>query len=132
MEYQNWEVNLDLPDPEAWLAQAVQCRQNGATLTLDIPPRCDQVMAVLGALVDRVKNHQLGPDGKPIPERWLAAVKCFAEVGKVWMEPAISAAAGLYFSAPGDKGASIVKANSENPEFSALVLDIHKNVSAAN
>jgi len=132
LEYQNWEVNLDLPDPEVWLAQSMQCRQNGATLTLDIPPRCDQVMAVLGALVDRVKNHQLGPDGKPTPERWLAAVKCFAEVGKVWMEPAISAAAGLYFSAPGDKGASIVKANSENPEFSALVLDIHKNVTAAN
>lgn len=131
MEYQNWEVNLDLPDPETWLSQAAQCRQSGATLTLAIPPRCDQVMAVLGALVDRVKNHLIGTDGKPTADRWLAAVKCFAEVGKVWMEPAISAAGGLYFSAPNDRGQSLVKANSENTQFSALVLDIHKNVSAA-
>ena len=37
---------------------------------------------MLGALVDRVKNYHLGPNGKPTEVRWLAAVDCFAEVAE--------------------------------------------------
>ncbi len=50
-------------DPAAF---AEFCRQTKVDGTV--------VMAVLGALVDRVKNHQLGPDGKPTERRWLAAI----------------------------------------------------------
>ena len=67
---------------------------------MDIPPRCDQVMAALAALVDRVKNHNPAPNGKPTEGRWLAALDCFAEVAKEWLEPAIAAAGGLYFAVP--------------------------------
>ena len=61
LEFQDWESKLDLPSPEDWIAKAVDARAAGAPLVLDIPPRSDQVMAVLGALTDRVKNYQLGP-----------------------------------------------------------------------
>ena len=56
---------------------------------------------------------------------------CFAAVAKTWGEPAIAAAGTLYFCAPGDKGKSLVRANVEYPDFSAMVLDIHKNVTTA-
>ena len=65
LEYQTWESQLDLPDPEAWIYKATAARTGGSPLALGIPPRCDQVMAVLGALVDRVKNYDTGTNGKP-------------------------------------------------------------------
>jgi hypothetical protein len=83
-------------------------------------------MACLGALVDRVKNHQLGPDGKPTEQRWLAAIDCFAEVAKSWLEPAIAAAGGLYFVVP--HASVLVKAPLE---FSNKVLQVHRNITAA-
>jgi hypothetical protein len=102
IEYQNWEQSLDLPDPEDWILHAKLCRAQGLPLAdkLDIPPRCDQVMAALGALVDRVKHFQLGTDGKPTPERWLAGVDCLAEVAKRWLEPAVVAGGPLFFAVP--------------------------------
>jgi hypothetical protein len=127
MEFQTWEQSLDLPDPEAWLAQAETARTGATALALDIPPRCDQVMAALAALVDRVKNHNLGPNGKPTEGRWLAAVDCFAEVAKCWLEPAIAAAGPLYFAVP---HASVL---AKTPmDFSNTVLQVHKNIMAAN
>ena len=96
-------------------------------LALDIPPRCDQVMAALAALVDRVKNHNLGPNGKPTEGRWLAAVDCFAEVAKCWLEPAIAAAGPLYFAVP--HASVLVKAPAD---FSNTVLQVHKNIMAAS
>lgn len=127
MEFQSWEQSLDLPDPEEWLAKADAARSCGSELALDVPPRCDQVMAVLGALVDRVKNHGTDSNGKPTDARWLAAVDCFAEVAKTWLEPAIAAAGGLYFSVP--HATVLMKAPAE---FSQVVLDTHKNIMAAN
>jgi len=130
LEFQTWEQSLDLPDPEEWIGKAVASRVppkgSASGLALDIPPRCDQVMAVLGALVDRVKNYQIGPSGKPTPERWLAAVDCFAEVAKSWLEPAIAAAAGLYFVVP--HASVLVKAPTD---FSNVVLQVHRNITAA-
>jgi hypothetical protein len=126
LEFQTWEQSLDLPDPEAWLAKANAARTAGIGLVLDIPPRCDQVMAALAALVDRVRNHNLSPNGKPTEGRWLAAVDCFAEVAKEWLEPAIAAAAGLYFAVP--HASVLVKAPTD---FSNTVLQIHKNIMAA-
>ena len=127
LEFQTWEQSLDLPDPEAWLAKANAARTAGIGLVLDIPPRCDQVMAALAALVDRVKNHNVAPNGKPTEGRWLAAVDCFAEVAKEWLEPAIAAAAGLYFAVP--HASVLVKAPAD---FSNTVLQVHKNIMAAN
>ncbi len=86
LEFQDWESKLDLPSPEDWIAKAVNARAAGAPLVLDIPPRSDQVMAVLGALTDRVKNYQLEGNGKPTEGRWLAAVDCYAAVAKTWVE----------------------------------------------
>jgi hypothetical protein len=129
LEFQTWEQSLDLPDPEDWLGKAADWRSNGpkgGALALDIPPRCDQVMAALAALVDRVKNHNLGPNGKPTEGRWLAAVDCFAEVAKYWLEPAIAAAGPLYFAVP---HASVL---AKTPmDFSNTVLQVHKNIMAA-
>jgi hypothetical protein len=126
LEYQTWESQLDLPDPEAWLYKATAARTGGSPLALDVPPRCDQVMAVLGALVDRVKNYDTGTNGKPTEARWLAALDCFAEVAKTWLEPAIAAAAGLYFCVP--HASVLVKAPAE---FSNVVLQVHRNITAA-
>ncbi len=126
LEFQTWEQSLDLPDPEAWLAQAETARTGATALALDVPPRCDQVMAVLAALVDRVKNHNLGPNGKPTEGRWLAAVDCFSEVAKCWLEPAIAAAGPLYFAVP---HASVL---AKTPmDFSNTVLQVHKSIMAA-
>jgi len=126
LEFQTWEQSLDLPDPEAWLSQAETARAGATALALDVPPRCDQVMAALAALVDRVKNHSLGPNGKPTEARWLAAVDCFAEVAKCWLEPAIAAAGPLYFAVP--HASVLIKAPTD---FSNTVLQIHKNIMAA-
>ena len=126
IEYQTWEQALDLPDPEDWIAKAMAARAAGLPLVLDIPPRCDQIMVVLGALVDRVKNHNLDANGKPTEARWLAAVDCFAEVAKTWLEPAIAAAGGLYFAVP--HASVLVKAPAE---FNQTVLEVHKNVMSA-
>ncbi len=132
LEFQTWEQSLDLPDPEDWLGKAADWRSNGPkggalALALDVPPRCDQVMAALAALVDRVKNHNLGPNGKPTEARWLAAVDCFAAVAKRWLEPAIAAAGPLYFAVP--HASVLVKAPAD---FSNTVLQVHKNIMAAN
>jgi hypothetical protein len=127
LEYQTWEQSLDLPDPENWLLAAIGARANNEALQLNIPPRCDRVMAVLAALVDRVKNHNLDTNGKPTEGRWLAAVDCFAEVAKGgWLEPAIAAAGPLYFSVP--HASVLVKAPTD---FSNTVLQVHKNIMAA-
>jgi hypothetical protein len=129
LEFQTWEQNLDLPDPEDWLGKAADCRKkgpSGGALALDIPPRCDQVMAALAAVVDRVKNHALEPNGKPSEVRWLAAVDCFAEVAKQWIEPAIAAAGPLYFVVP--HASVLVKAPAD---FSNAVLQVHKSIMAA-
>ena len=130
LEFQTWEQSLDLPDPEGWLSDAINHRAahpNGdmTAMALDIPPRCDQVMAALAALVDRVKNHNLGPNGKPTEGRWLAAVDCFAEVAKCWLEPAIAAAGPLYFAVP--HASVLIKAPTD---FSNTVLQVHKNIMA--
>jgi len=69
LQFQTWEQSLDLPDREAWIAKADAARTSGLSLSLDVPPRCDQVMAALAALVDRVKNHNLGPNGRPTEDR---------------------------------------------------------------
>jgi len=128
LEYQTWEQNLDLPDTEDWLAIAAHHRKGNGSggMALAIPPRCDQVMAVLGALVDRVKRFHLDPSGKPTQDRWLAAVDCFAEVAKCWLEPAIAAAGPLYFAVP--HASVLVKAPTD---FSNTVLQVHKNIMAA-
>ncbi len=126
LEFQTWEQSLDLPDPEVWLSQAEMARMATTGLALDVPPRCDQVMAALAALVDRVKNHNLGPNGKPTEGRWLAAVDCFAQVAKQWLEPAIAAAGPLYFAVP--HASVLVKAPTD---FSNTVLQVHKNIMAA-
>jgi hypothetical protein len=129
LEYQTWEQSLDLPDLEEWILKATLSRampQVPFGPELQIPPRCDQIMAVLGALVDRVKNYQLAPDGKPTEERWLAALDCFAEVSKQWLEPAVAAAAVLYFAVP--NASVLIKAP---PEFTNVVLQVHRNIKAA-
>ena len=51
---------------------------------------------------------------------------CFAEVAKEWLEPAIAAAAGLYFAVP--HASVLVKAPTD---FSNTVLQVHKNIMAA-
>jgi len=128
LEYQTWEQSLDLPDPETWLAKAGAARTAGTPLVLDdIPPRCDQVMAALAAVVDRVKHHNLGPDGKPTEERWLAAVDCFAGVAVAGnQELAISVGGPLYFAVP--NAGCLTKAP---VNFSNMVLQIHRNIMAA-
>ncbi len=128
LEYQTWEQALDLPDPEDWLAIAANHRKGNGSggMALAIPPRCDQVMAVLAALVDRVKRFGLDPSGKPTEARWLAAVDCFAEVAKCWLEPAIAAAGPLYFAVP--HASVLVKAPAD---FSNRVLEVHRSISAA-
>ena len=126
LEFQEWERNLDLPSPEDWITKAISARAAGAPLTLDIPPRSDQVMAVLGALTDRVQNYQLGQDGKPTEERWLAAVDCYAEVAKTWVELAVSAGAPLYACV--SDASVLMKAP---VEFTNQVLEIHRNLIAA-
>jgi hypothetical protein len=129
LEFQTWEQSLDLPDPEDWILKAKLSRampQVPLGPELHIPQRCDQVMAVLGSLVDRVKNHALEANGKPSEVRWLAAVDCFAEVAKQWLEPAIAAAGSLYFAVP--HASVLVKAPAE---FSNTVLQVHKNIMAA-
>jgi hypothetical protein len=128
LEFQTWEQSLDLPDPEEWLLKAQMSRSLPVPLgpQLNIPPRCDQIMAALAALVDRVKNHSLGPNGKPTEARWLAAVDCFAEVAKCWLEPAIAAAGPLYFVVP--HASVLVNAPAD---FSNRVLEVHRNISAA-
>ena len=134
LEYQEWESKLDLPDPETWIAHAIKVRQGHATWDLDIPPRCDQVMAVLSSLVDRVKNHDLDPKtGKPTEARWLAGVDCFAEVAKNHMELAIDGAAGLFTAMPHTKDAQELCALvAKTPrDFCNSVLAIHRNIEAA-
>ncbi|MGD0382254.1 MAG: hypothetical protein ABSA77_01955, partial [Thermoguttaceae bacterium] len=130
IEYQTWEQNLDLPDPEDWIAIAINNRGEKDPFDLSgnlaIPPRSDQIMAILGALVDRVKNYELDKNGKPPEVRWLAAVDCFAEVAKTWIEPAIAAAGGLYFAVP--SAATLLKAPAA---FNETVLEVHKNIMAA-
>ena len=126
LEYMTWEQRLDLPDPEAWITQAIDARQAGRPLGLSIPSRCDQVMAVLGALVDRVKNYSLEPNGKPPEARWLAGVDCFAEVAKTWLELAIDSAKSLYFCIPSP--AIIAKGPAD---FNQTVMEVYKNVMAA-
>jgi hypothetical protein len=54
-------------------------------------------------------------------------VDCIAEVAKQWLEPAIAAAAGLYFAVP--HASALVKAPTG---FSNTVLQVHKNIMAAN
>jgi hypothetical protein len=128
LEFQNWEQNLDLPDPENWLAHAELSRaaKSKAPINLDIPPRCDQVMAVLSGLVDRVKHYNLDDKGQPTEARWLAATDCFAEVGKIWLESAIAGAADLYFAAPNAE--CFTKANKE---FTLKVLETYRHITAA-
>ena len=126
LEFQNWERELDLPSPEDWIAKAIAARTAGVPLVLDIPPRSDQVMAVLGALTNQVTNYQLGSDGKPTEARWLAAVDCYAEVAKTWVELAVSAGSPLYLCVP--DASVLMKAPIE---FSNQVLEIHRNLMAA-
>jgi hypothetical protein len=47
-------------------------------------------------------------------------------VAKTWLEPAIAAAAGLYFVVP--HASVLVKAPTE---FSNVVLQVHRNITAA-
>ncbi|MFZ1935899.1 MAG: hypothetical protein WCB27_13905 [Thermoguttaceae bacterium] len=65
-------------------------------------------------------------NGKPTEGRRLAAVDCFAEVAKRWLEPAIAAAGPLYFAVP--HASVLVKAPAD---FSNTVLQVHKNIMAA-
>ena len=70
-----------------------------------------------------MKNYDLGPNGKPTEARWLAAVDCYTEVGKVWLELAISAGAPLYACVP---DASVLM---KSPmEFTNQVLQVHRNL----
>jgi hypothetical protein len=126
LEFQYWESKLDLPDPEEWILKATLSRampQVPLGPELNVPPRSDQVMAVLGALTDRVKNYDLADNGKPTERRWLAAVDCYAEVAKTWLELAISAGAPLYGCVP---EASVLM---KSPmEFTNQVLQVHRNL----
>ncbi len=65
-------------------------------------------------------------NGKPTEGRRLAAVDCFAEVAKRWLEPAIAAAGPLYFAVP--HASVLVKAPTD---FSNTVLQVHKSIMAA-
>ena len=70
MEFQTWEINLDLPDPEDWIDAAIRARRGACVLSneLEIPGQCDRVMAILGALVDAVGRRNLTTEGKIDPE----------------------------------------------------------------
>ena len=54
-------------------------------------------------------------------------MNCFAEMTKCWLEPAIAAAGPLYFAVP--HASVLTKAPTE---FSNTVLQVHKNILAAN
>jgi len=134
-EYQIWEAALDLPDPELWIIWALNKRAGHTVHDLDIPPRCDQVMAVLSSLVDRVKNHNLDKNGKPTAARWLAAVDCMAEVAKTRVELTIAPATALFSNGgtPYYKdGAELMALLHKCPkDYKDLAISIHKNVNAA-
>jgi hypothetical protein len=136
-EYQIWEAALDLPDPEEWMLHARLCRDKDMPLAdkLTIPPRCDQVMAVLSSLVDRVKNHNLDQNGKPTAARWLAAVDCMAEVAKTRVELTIAPASALFGkeATPHYKdGEELMALIRKCPQdWKDLAVSIHKNVNAA-
>lgn len=96
LEYQQWEANLDLPDPEAWLALAADFRSRGDVLTLDVPDRGDKVMAVMAGVLDRVKNHSMdSTTGRISESRWLAGIDCCVTVAETAREVAMVTAAEL-------------------------------------
>jgi hypothetical protein len=67
-EFTNWLAALDLPDPEAWLAEAQRCQTSGDALNLEteIPMRCDQQIVVTSAVCSAVARRNT-------KERWEAA-----------------------------------------------------------
>ena len=71
-------------------------------------------------------SDRVNADRKPAEGCWLAAVDCFAEVAKCWLEPAIAAVGPLYFAVP--HASVLVKAPAD---FSDTVLQVHKNIMAA-
>lgn len=66
-QYERWEEDLDLPDPEVWLDRAIQARKTGVALDFEVPDRTDKVIACLGSLLERVSIKNTAP-------RWIASV----------------------------------------------------------
>jgi hypothetical protein len=89
-EFRAWEQELDLPDPEALIQKAMEAQKAGRSLDeIPIPDRSDKVLAMIGALSDRVLNHG------NTRQRWEAAMGILGEVWKSWKEVAIIGGASL-------------------------------------
>lgn len=89
-EFRIWEQELDLPDPEELIQKATDAQKAGRSLDeIPIPDRSDKVLAMIGALSDRILNHG------NTRARWEAAMGVVGEVWKSWREVAIIGGASL-------------------------------------
>lgn len=84
MEFLNWAVELDLPDPETVLANPQALR---------LPSRGDRAYAVLGSLVAAVLARNT-------PQRWLAAWEALSQVPDGMVDIAATSARALAQNRP--------------------------------
>ena len=68
-EFFHWKNALDLPDPEHLISLALEAKQNGAPINLPLPTGSDRIIAMMGAVTDRVLHHG------HTQERWEAGMK---------------------------------------------------------
>lgn len=94
-EYDTWERNLDLPDPEEMIRKAMQAIAAGQPVPYKHPNRPDKVIAMLGSVAAAVVGNRHDPARYNAP-RWEAALAIIVEAGRKEKDVAISMAMPLF------------------------------------
>jgi hypothetical protein len=92
-EFFNWIRELDIPDPEELIKEAIKSNKTGKVMKYSHPRRADQVIAMLGAVSSAVLRNNT-------EERWLAGCTVIEQVFEKNPEIAISCFRPLHQGKP--------------------------------
>jgi hypothetical protein len=98
LEFAQWRDNLDLPDPEALIAEAGAAIEASRDMDYQHPDRPDKVMAMLAAINQTVLTDNT-------PQRWEAGMRVMYEASRQEMDVALAGAKPLARNIP--KGARL-------------------------
>ena len=126
LEYDEWENNLDLPDPKKSLDKAEAALKAGKEVPYVHPDRPDKVIAHLCAVVNQVVGD-LNDTKRYNKSRWEAAVGIFHQASKYECDLAISCIRPLFRL--GDGKAVRPQGAALDQEFQNLIWPIIEQVS---